>query len=343
MTGLERVLKTLAGDAADHTPVALHNFLMAAKMLELPFDKYVSSGKLLAKAQIHSWEIFRHDMLMVENGVAAMAQAIGCKVACTSDQPPHVEKPLLESLDDVEDLRIPEPENTFPLYEMLEAVRLIKNHVRNQAFVIGRADQGPMALAFALYGPERLVLDIASGENSVQVHKLLDFCTRCTMRYATSLQKAGADGTCIGGCGLSMSSPAIFREYELPYQQMFVSHCHKNSFLTGVHFCGHEDHILDDMVASGADWLELDPLTSPHAAALASHNRCAILGMIDPVSTLLDSTAKQVQEECSRRLKQMQMSGCRFILGPGCALPPSCPQENIKAMMAVAQSHANPA
>ena len=67
MTGLERVLKTLAGESVDRTPVALHNFLMAAKILELPLDKYVSSGKLLAKAQIHSWEIFRHDMLIQPN------------------------------------------------------------------------------------------------------------------------------------------------------------------------------------------------------------------------------------------------------------------------------------
>ena len=220
---------------------------------------------------------------------------------------------------------------------MLEAVRLIKNHVRDQAFIIGRADQGPMALASALYGPENLALEAACGENSIKIHKLLDFCTRCTMRYADSLQKAGADGTCIGGYGLSMISPAIFREYELPYQQMFVSHCHKNSFLAGVHICGHEDPILDDMVASGADWLELDPLTSPEKAAMATKNHCGVLGMIHPTGVVLNGTPAEVKAECRQRIEQMRDS--RFIIGPGCGLPADCPVANVAAIVQAARKN----
>jgi uroporphyrinogen decarboxylase len=331
MTGKERMLRVLKGMAVDRIPVALHNFLMAGRMLGLPFDLYPKNGELLAKAQLHAWRTFGHDVLMIENGVAAMAEAIGCEVAYSAHQPPHVKTCVLKNLDDIDQFAIPDPETTFPLSEMLKAVRLIREEVADNAFIMGRADQGPMALAISIYGTEKLIMDIASEQYPQKVHALIDFCTRCTMRFATALHKAGADGTCIGGMGISLVSPSMFREYELPYQKKFVKHCHAENFLTGVHTCGHEDPILEDLASSGADWLELDPSTTPEKACEATKNRCAVLGMINPVGTLLQGTPEGVKNECLMRLQQMKET--RFIPGPGCAIPADCPSENIAALV----------
>ena len=331
MTGLERMLRTLKGEAVDRIPVALHNYLMAANMMGIPLDEYCKSGELLAQAQINAWEVFGHDVLMVENGVTAMAEAIGCKVACSPNQPPHVSQCTLKSLDDIGKLKRPIPAESPSLRELLKAVRLIKKHVGDKAFVMGRADQGPMALAAAIYGPERLIIDIATGKNLDKVHALLDFCTNCTMSLASEIHKAGADGTCIGGYGISMISPNIFKKYELLYEKMFVEHCHNENFLTGIHICGHEDPILEDLVSTGADWVELDPLTTPSQVAKTTKDRCAVLGMIDPAGVLLTGTPDDVRAECAERLAQLDST--RFILGPGCALPPDTPTANVAALI----------
>jgi uroporphyrinogen decarboxylase len=331
MTGKERVLRVLKGQRVDRLPVALHNYLMAGRMLNIPFDVYPKSGELLAKAQINAWEMFGHDVLQIESGVTAMAEAIGCEIAYAPDQPPHVKTCIVKHPRDVHKLQIPDPETTFPLNELLKAVRLIKQHIGEKAFLMGRADQGPMALVIAIYGAENLITDIALQQHVEEIHSLIEFCTRCTMRLASALRKAGSDGTCIGGCGISLISPAIFRTFELPYQQMFVRHCQAEGLLAGVHICGHEDPILDDMVSSGADWLELDPLTTPEKAAIATKDHCGVLGMIHPTGAVLNGTPAEVQTECRQRIEQMR--GGRFIIGPGCALPADCPPENVTAIL----------
>jgi hypothetical protein len=54
-------------------------------------------------------------------------------------------------------LEIPDPETTFPLNEMLKATRILVKETQGRVFIMGRADQGPMALAAALWGPENLL------------------------------------------------------------------------------------------------------------------------------------------------------------------------------------------
>lgn len=331
MTGLERVINTLSGKVTDRVPVALHNYLMAAGMLSLPLDKYTQSGELMAKAHINAWEMLGHDVIMVENGVTAVAEAIGSKVVYSVEQPPHVASPLLESLDEVYKLKVPNPYNRPSLSELLKAFKIIKKHVGDRAFVMGRADQGPIALASALYGPERIVMEMASDEQPDKLHALIDYCTRCTMRFVDAIKETGVDGTCIGGVGMSMVNPAIFRKYEAPYQRKFVNHCHDIGLPTGVHTCGREDEILDDIVASGADWLELDSRTTPEKAFAATHNRCGLLGMVDPCGVLMYGTPQQVMSECMSCLDTFKSA--RFIIGPGCAVARNCPVENIQAMI----------
>lgn len=331
ITGLQRTLSTLSGQTTDRVPVALHNFLMAAYLLNIPLDKYTQSGRLMAQAQINAWELFGHDVILMENGVAGMAEALGCEVAYCEDQPPHVKKPLFQTLPDFSKLDIPDPWSTHPICEVLKSVRLVKETVGDRAFVMGRADQGPMALAAAMYGPEPLLLDIASGHNIQAIHDLIEYCTRSTMRYATALHEAGADGTCIGGYGISISSPDIYLDFECPYEKMFVDHCHKENFLAGLHICGYEDPILAEMISTGADWLELDPLTTPETAAKLTKNRTAVLGMIDAAETLLTGSPERVASECKERLEQLD--NARFIIGPGCALPENTPVANIMALV----------
>lgn len=324
-------MSILRGESPDCVPVALHNYLTAAQMLNVGLDIYPQKGELLAKAQINAWKVFGHDVLMIESGVAAMAEAIGCKVAYSSDQPPHVKECIASELDDVKKLRMPDPDTTFPLNEMTKAVRFIKEEVGDEVFIMGRADQGPMALAISIYGTECFLTEVATGRYPEKVHAFIEFCTQCTMAYATALKQAGADGTCIGGLGISLISPAMFREYELPYQKMFVEHCHSIGLLTGVHICGHENPILEDMVESGADWLELDPLTTPEHARDITKDRCGVLGMINPIGPLLYGKVDEVRAECRERLEQMR--GARYIAGPGCATAADCPVENLRALV----------
>src|ERR1039457_3905514 len=101
MTSLERTMAVLDHTIPDRVPVALHNFLMAARMMRADFGEVMRSGEMLAEAQLAAWREFGHDVIMHENGVCAEAEALGCEILYQPDSAPHVMETVVKSLDDV--------------------------------------------------------------------------------------------------------------------------------------------------------------------------------------------------------------------------------------------------
>src|SRR5664279_760018 len=104
MTSLERTLAVLDHKIPDRVPVALHNFLMAARMIGADFGDVMRSGEMLAEAQLAAWREFGHDVIMHENGVCAEAEALGCQIDYPPSSAAHVKETILKSLDDLSKL-----------------------------------------------------------------------------------------------------------------------------------------------------------------------------------------------------------------------------------------------
>ena len=85
MTSLERVRAVLAGALPDRVPVCLLSFQNAAWLAGYSVGEYCQDGDKIAAAQLAYWDAFRHDIIDIENGVAAMAEAVGCGVEYHDD------------------------------------------------------------------------------------------------------------------------------------------------------------------------------------------------------------------------------------------------------------------
>ena len=109
MTSLERCLATVNYRPHDCVPVNLQNFMMTVVEAKVSPDRLYTNGKLLGEAQLEAWKRFGHDMLLIENGTAALAEACGCEVSYPPDSAPRIEKPLLKSLAEVSRLSQPDP------------------------------------------------------------------------------------------------------------------------------------------------------------------------------------------------------------------------------------------
>ncbi len=225
MTSLERTLAVLDHRLPDRVPVALHNFLMAVRMTGGDFAEVLRSGELLAEAQLAAWREFGHDVIMHENGVCAEAEALGCKIHYPRNSAAHVKEPVLKSLDDISKLRVPDPETTFPLNEMLKATRILVKETKGNVFIMGRADQGPVALALALMGPENFLLAAGDEPSRPKILQLLDFTTQMNVVYGEAQRRAGAHGSSIGSVGSSLISPRMYDELELSGDRKFCE-CH---------------------------------------------------------------------------------------------------------------------
>jgi uroporphyrinogen decarboxylase len=337
MTSLERTMAVLDRRIPDRVPVALHNFLMATRVMGADFAELMRSGEMLAEAQLAAWREFGHDVIMHENGVCAEAEALGCEIFYPRNSAPHVKETILKSLDDLSSLQIPDPEKTFPLNELLKATRILVRETRGQVFVMGRADQGPVALALALMGPENFLL--AAGDDTLRprILELVDFTARMNVVYGEAQRRAGAHGSSIGAVGSSLISPQMYDELELPGDRKFCDAMRAVGCRSFVHSCGNETRMLAHLISSGADCLELDPLTDPAVCKMSTHGKTSVLGMLDPHGVLRRGDVDEVRRHTLDILRVMGPQG-GFLMGPGCSLPPETPEISIHTVMECAKS-----
>ena len=136
MNSLERVLAVINHEVPDRVPVSLHNFLAVGQFIGCSaLGEMLRSGEIMAQAQIECWRKTGHDVIQLENGTIAMAQAIGAEVGYFADEPPRVLETLIKDLKDVEKLNLPDPEKVFPLNENLKATRIVSKELGGKVFV----------------------------------------------------------------------------------------------------------------------------------------------------------------------------------------------------------------
>ena len=89
------------------------------------------------------------------------------------------------------------------------------------------------------------------------------------------------------------------------------------------------------MVRTGATIIEIDQKADQITAKAAAAGKATLLGPVDPSEVMAYGTPELVMEKCNEALENLA-PGSGFILGPGCALPPSTPDENIDTMIEAA-------
>jgi uroporphyrinogen decarboxylase len=340
LTGRERTAMVLRGGIPDRVPVAMHNFLVVAAASGLAFPEFLRDGDAMAEGQINAWREFGHDVLLLENGTAALAEACGCAVEYRAGAAPVVTGPALRSLDDVDTLTMPDPYRNKALVPLLQATKTVVRAIGDRAFVMGRADQGPFSLAALLLGIEEFLLQIAVNEQPAQLHQLLDFCLEVTYRYAVAQMDQGAHITSIGESlsGPDVCSPKHYTAYEWPYARKLVERLRARDILLAYHICGNATAIVPQMVDTGAAVLELDYKVDLPAVKRFCQGHTTILGPVDPSGVMALGTPEQVTEHCKHAIEVLAPGG-GFILGPGCGLPPTTPPANIHAMVEAARRH----
>jgi len=320
----------------DRVPVDLHNFLTTTAYAGMPMAQALQSGEMMAEAQLTFWRDFRHDMLLIENGVVAEAGACGCRVDFFDDRPPRVgEHVLAQSLEKVDGLVIPDPATTPPLSHVIDAVRILRRELGDTVFIMGRADQGPVALAAALRGYEQFILDMTYNEQPELIARLLDYCVRVQIRYAQALREAGAHGTSAGELGVDIIGPRLHRKWAHPYDCRAIAAITAPAFPMSLHICGDSTLILPEMLATGAPILELDYKTNLQQAKDLMRGRATFLGPINPELIWAASTPDEV-DAAAREAILILGPGGELILGPGCALGSATPADNIHALIEAA-------
>jgi MtaA/CmuA family methyltransferase len=339
VTSVQRCLTVLAGGVPDRVPVCLLDFMPAAAQAGLSLREYCTDGRAMAEAHIAAWERYGHDMIDLENGVAALASAVGCGVGFETDtSPPWVVAPALERIEDVDQLRPIDPSRDGMLPELLKATRLISEALGDRAFLLAEADQGPFSLATQIVGVEALLMALTDPDREGFVRRLLDYTTQQVIRYARALIEAGAHMTGMGDsiAGPDVCSPALYRRFAWPYERQVVETLAAEGTMIGLHICGDSTRIINDMVGTGSQLLAVDHKVDRAAVKEATRGVTTLIGTVDPSGVLARGTPDEVRAAARTDLAALAAGG-GFILAPGCALPYDTPEANIRALVETAE------
>lgn len=334
MTAVERCETVLAGGIPDRVPTDLHDFMVAARASGHPFPRFMRDGEVLAEGLLASWREFGHDLLLIDNGTATLAQACGVGVELLEGSAPVAMEPAIGSLDDIERLVLPDPSTSPPLVESLRATSIVAREVGEHGFVMGIADQGPFSLASMIMGMEAFLVAQMDPEAHDRLHALLDFCEEAFYRFAVAQIEAGAHVASMGEsiAGPDVCSPAIYRAIAWPHERNVTQRLLRDGVRLQNHICGNATSIVPDMVETGAVILGLDYKCDLPAVKAATAGRATIVGTIDPSEVIARGTPEAVREAVREELRVLAPGG-GLILGAGCALPPETPAENLHALI----------
>jgi len=338
MNGFQRIAAALEGVFPDKTPVMLHNFMMAAREAGVSMREYRESPETIARCFIQAVEKYEYDGVLVDVDTATLAGALGVPVDFPEDAPARCERGLLASLDGVSDLPPVDVSGYRGLEVWLEAVRILRKYFRDEIFIRGNCDQAPFSLASLMRSPPEWLMDLMDEENHEPARRLLDYCTEATRQFLELMAATGAHMVSNGDspAGPDLSSPALYRRFAWPYEQRIVEFAHRLGRPYMLHICGKTNLILREMVATGADALELDYKTDMRLAHETLKDRTTFVGNIDPNAVLALGTPRLVEEK-TRELVETFSDTPRFILNAGCAIPATTPPENLRAMIRAAR------
>lgn len=334
MTGRERILALVSGQAVDHLPLMPITMMFASRRMGVPYRRYVTDYRVLSEVQLRTAEHFRFDHVSVISDPAREATDLGAHVEWFDDQPPAVvdSNALLEDKSRLASLQLPDP-SVGRMGDRVLAVAELRRRTGNELAVEGWVE-GPCAMAADLRGVNTLMLDFYDDPAFVQ--DLFEFCIAMELAFAQKQIEAGADFIGVGDAAASLVGPRFYFDFVLPYEKKLIAGIHERGGRVRLHICGRTAKLVSGMAETGAEIVDLDFLTPLEVARAAMPPPQVLLGNIDPVRVLRDGSPETITEAlaaCHRA------AGEPWIVAAGCEVPPGTPDENVAAMSAYAFAH----
>jgi MtaA/CmuA family methyltransferase len=324
MTGRQRFMAALKGEATDRVPLFPLLMLLAVDRAGITYREYVTAGRALAEAQLLVQQRFDLDAITACSDAFRISADLGGEMFYPRDTPPFLSKPLIMEVTDLSRLGHPDP--TDPRSRMGDRVHAVAEMARaisGRVALLGWVDM-PLAEACSACGVTEFMLLMK--DDPAGAHQILEFLTSLVIDFALAQVEVGADMIGAGDAVASLISPAMYAEFALPYEQQVCEAIHHAGSLVKLHICGQTTHLLDQMATSGADLFNVDHLVPLEKArhVYAAHGKC-FKGNLDPVEGIMRATPGRCCE-----LAHDCMALCaenRYMLSAGCDVPAETPDE----------------
>lgn len=326
MTPKERVMNRLEGKPVDKIPNFNIVMLFAAKHAGVQYGDFCFDYRKLVEAQYKTAVDFGIDILSTMSDPYRETHDYGVPIKRVEDDLPVCEGILIGDIDEMDKVKLWDPMTSTRMLDRILAVELFKKNYGDEYPILGWVE-GPMAeftdLATISEGMYMMF------DEPDKVKEVMAVITQQAIRCALAQLEAGADFIGIGDAAASLISNEQYREFVMPLEAKIVEAVHKAGGKTKLHICGNINHILESMIETGSDVIDIDYMVDFETAIQLAGGKCSISGNLDPVEVILQSSVKSIREKTRFC---MEKGGARSMFSGGCEVPKMTPPENLKAM-----------
>lgn len=347
----DRLLRALRRQPVDRTPVWLMR--QAGRYLPEYRATRAAAGSFLAMAKnpdlacevtLQPLRRFPLDAAILFSDILTVPDAMGLGLYFVEGEGPKFERPVRDEAD-VAKLAVPDMETE--LRYVMDAIRVIRRELGGQVPLIGFSGS-PWTLACYMVeggGSDNFGKIKAMAFNRPELlHRMLGTVTDAVIAYLAAQRAAGAQALQVFDTWGGVLSPAMYREFSLPYLQRIARELPRGEgagrtplILFGK---GNAPH-LEALAATGTDAVGVDWLVGMDEAARRTGGRVALQGNLDPAT--LYGSPQAIAREAARVLDDYaagnggSREGHVFNLGHG--MSPDMDPEHVAALVAAVHAH----
>ncbi len=325
MNSKERIYATLRGESVDRVAVTPIFMAWAAHFIGRKYRDYYLDGDVLVDSQLAVTRAFGIDQISAISDPWREASAYGMEFEYPEEGVGKPADTLLKGKNDIARLKKVDIRKAERTKQRIESVRRMAKEIGKTHSVLGWVE-GPFAEYADLRGLEAAMLDLMDRPDYFR--QAAEAIIENEIKFAVAQVKAGADMIGVGDAAASLISPNQYKEFVLPLEKKLFDAIHETGGAVKLHICGNVSNHVEFMAESGADIIDLDWMVPIEQTRELLGPDVTLCGNFDPAAVLLQSTPEKIAEaarEC------IEAGGERFILMPGCEVPPATPEENIRA------------
>ena len=325
MTPKERIYAILNGRSFDRPAVTPIFMAWCAGYIGRSYRDYYLDMDVLVDAQLAVTRAFNLDQISAISDPWREASGYGMEFDYPEDGVGKPKDTLIKTSGDISWIKPLDTENCPRMQQRVDSVARMAREIGQTHSVLGWVE-GPLAEYADLRGVENTMLDLVdSPETFARAARAI---VGNAISFAVAQVETGADMIGIGDAAASLVGPDLYRRLVLAPERELIEAIHQAGAAVKLHICGDIKNIIQYMAQTGADIIDVDWMVPLGQARELVGTEVTLCGNFDPAGVLLRGRPElvaQAARDC------IEAAGERFILMPGCEVPPGTPEENIRA------------
>ena len=298
----------------------------AAEYIGSNYGLFASDYNVLVEANLRCKDDFGLDLLGLISDPYRETQAFGAKIQYIQNGVPRCLNLLINSIDDVINLKNPNVYKAERTLDRIKAAELLSKKTQGNIPIIGWIE-GPLAEACDLAGVENMMMQLMMDPDFA--NRLMDKCMVTAKDFAKAQIEAGCEIIGMGDAVCSQIDVDTYNFFVRDRHQELIDYIHGQGGKIKLHICGDTSHLLSSYTNFNIDILDLDWQVDMVRAREILGEKVIFAGNVNPV--LVQNKSRDEVFDMCRALVEKHKNE-RFILSAGCEISVLTPPENLKAM-----------